>query len=233
MDTIKLLLVEDDDILTYMLKGTLELVGGYEIFTAVNGVEGLSLYNEIHPDIIVSDIEMTGMSGFEMVKKIRETDSSTPIIFASARKNPKDLIEGLNLGADNFIRKPYLPEELHILIKTLLERISGVGNEGAKEHYRYEFGTYQLDTQLRTLESKNGKHLSLTDREVSILKILLDKKGEVVRKDEILIPLWGDNNFYTARSLDVFMTKIRKHLKEDNTIDLQTIRGEGFRLIYK
>lgn len=159
MDMIKLLLVEDDDSLSFMLKGSLELLGKYEIHTATNGIEGISVYNKIHPDIIVADVEMPQMSGFEMVKKIRETDVHTPIIFASARKNPKDLIDGLNLGADNFIRKPYLPEELNIQILVLLRRIKENQVTTHTDH-KYTFGTSQLDTQIRSLELGNGKKFS-------------------------------------------------------------------------
>ena len=235
MDTIRLLLVEDDEALAYMLKGSLELMGNYQIHTASNGVEGLSLYDEIHPDIIVSDVEMAEMSGFEMVKKIRETDAHTPIIFASARKSPKDFIEGLHIGADNFIRKPYLPEELNIQILALLRRINDQHSKDTKNAKQYSFGNYLFDAELRILQlnGSSESQLHLTEREVNILEILLTEKGNVVKRDKILVSLWGDNNFYTARSLDVFMTKIRKYLHLDSSVEIQTIRGEGFRLIVR
>ena len=233
MDIINLLLVEDDENLAFMLKGSLELKGGYEVHTVLNGKEGLEVNQKIHPDIIVADVEMPEMSGFEMVQKIRETDSHTPIIFASALHSPKALIEGFEIGADNFIRKPYLPEELHVQIASLLRRVNGdkFGNEKSKNVY--EFGRYRLNVQRKhlLLDGTESERLNLTGREVNILKMLLDNKGEVVKRDEMLNHLWGDNSFYTARSLDVFMTNIRKYLKKDNSVEIQTIRGEGFRLI--
>lgn len=233
MEVIKLLLVEDDESLSFMLKGSLELTGDYEVYTATNGKEGLEIYKKTHPTVLVADVEMPEMSGFEMVRQIRETDTHTPIIFASARKSPKDLIEGLYIGADNFIRKPYLPEELNFQIIALLRRVKGVRSPYAENKNRYTFGNYQIDIQSRSLLLRNDENnpLALTEREMNILKILLEKKGELVTREEILVPLWGDNNFYTARSLDVFMTKIRKYLKEDDSAEIQTIRGGGYRLI--
>lgn len=234
MDLIKLLLVEDDGSLTYMVKGSLELTGCYDVFTAENGREGLALYKEIHPDIIVTDVEMPEMSGFEMVRKIRETDVHTPIIFASARKSSGAFVEGLNMGADNYIRKPYLPEELNLLITALLRRVKGAPLQHEKNELLYSFGSYQLDVHLRILTHKDTDRttqLQLTEREVKILRMLLDKKGEMVLREEILSSLWGDCTYYTARSLDVFIAKIRKLLGKDDSILIQTIRGEGFRLL--
>lgn len=231
MKPIKLLFVEDDDALAFMVTGSLDLSGKYEIHRAANGAEGLTLYNNIHPDIIVADVEMPEMSGFEMVRKIRETDTFTPIIFASARKSPKDFIEGLHVGADNFIRKPYLPEELEVQMTALLRRINKEVTEEAISSYKHSFGNYRLDTQARTLEIKGGNSFLLTERETGILKILSDRKGEIVKRDEILTVFWGNSDFYTTRSLDVFIANIRKYLKEDGSVEIQTIRGEGFRLV--
>lgn len=233
MNKIKLLFVEDDEALSFMVKGSLELKGTYEIYTAENGKEGLEQYRKIYPDIIVADVEMREMSGFEMVKEIRTTDRHIPVIFASGLKSPTTLIEGLNLGADNFIRKPYLPEELHIQILALLRRVKEGQAGGSKEQYSYDFGNFRLNTQLRylTLRENGNIQLKLTEREVDILKILLEKQGEVVKKEEILIPLWGNSDYFAARSLDVFMSKIRKYLEADNSVEIQTIRGEGLRLI--
>jgi len=234
MEKIKLLLVEDDESLTYMMKESLKLLKIYEVFTATNGEEGLDLYRKVFPDIIVADVEMPKMSGFEMVQEIRSTDAHTPIIFASARKSPEDFIEGLDLGADNFIRKPYLPAELNVQILALLRRVKGFSSGDSKKKDKYVLGNYLLDTQLRSLQfNGNPDTLRLTEREVNILKILLENKEDVVKRDDILIPLWGENNFYTARSLDVLMTKIRKYFKADDLVEIQTIRGEGYRLIVK
>lgn len=233
MGKIKLLLVEDDESLSFILKGCLELNGLYEVYIAENGKEGLALYEELHPDILVSDVEMPEMSGFELVRKIRETDSEMPIIFASALSSPKDLIDGLDLGADNFIRKPYLPEELSRQIIALLRRVKGVQPDDTKTKPSYTIGNYRLDPQRRILQYKERDkemELLITATEAKILEILLEKKSEIVKRDELLIPLWGNSDFYAARSLDVFMTKIRKHLKHDAAIEIQTIRGEGYRL---
>lgn len=232
MEKVKLLFVEDDEALAFIVTGSLELTGRYEIHVASNGVDGLDLYRKLLPDILVADIEMPGMSGFELVKQIREIDSQALIVFASGRIAPKDWIEGFSVGADNFIRKPYLPEELDAQIMALMRRTSKGGGHKSTAGHKLSFGSFLLHVQSRTLETKQGEvRCRLTDRELQILKILLERKGEVVKRDELLTLFWGDNNFYTARSLDVFMTKIRKYLHEDRSIDIQTIRGEGFRLV--
>lgn len=234
MEKIKLLLVEDDESLVFIMKGSLKLLKTYQIFTAINGEEGLDLYRKILPDVIVVDVEMPKMSGFEMVQEIRLTDAHTPIIFASARKSPEDFIEGLDIGGDNFLRKPYLPEELNVQILALLRRVKGFSSGDPKKKDKYILGSYILDTQLRSLQfNGNPDTLRLTEREINILKILLENKEEVVKRDNILISLWGENNFYTARSLDVLMTKIRKCFKADDSVEIQTIRGEGYRLTVK
>lgn len=233
MEKIKLLLVEDDADLLFMVKGTFELNGNYEIYTATNGEEGLEIFHKTHPDVIVADVEMPKMSGFEMVKLIRETDAQILIIFASARKTPQDFIEGLEVGADNFIRKPYLPQELDTQIKVLLRRVKGKSVSSENTDI-YHLGNYEFNAQFRTLQIKEqAEILRLTEREVKILKILLEKEGQLVTRDEILTPIWETIDFYVNRSLDVFMTKIRKYLKKDESIQIQTIRGEGFRLVIK
>ncbi|MDR2969275.1 MAG: response regulator transcription factor [Tannerellaceae bacterium] len=231
MGQIKLLMVEDDGDLVYIIGGTLKRLSDYLIYTATNGKEGLDIYRKVHPDIIVADVEMPEMSGFEMVKEIRSTDALTPIIFASARKSPEDFIEGLEIGADNFIRKPYTPDELNMQILTLLKRVKGLSTANQQGKDKYILGNLLFDARLRTLQC-NGKSdsIHLSEREANVLKILAKNRDEVVKRDDILTNLWSGKDFYTARSLDVFMTKIRKYLKTDDSIGIQTIRGEGYRL---
>jgi Response regulators consisting of a CheY-like receiver domain and a winged-helix DNA-binding domain len=231
METLKLLFVEDDESLAFIVTGSLGLMGDYEIHRAANGEEGLELYKQIRPDIVVADIEMPGMSGLEMVQEIRKTDAKTLIVFASARKSPQEFIEGIHTGADYFIRKPYLPEELHIQLITLLKRINSNNAAAADHSSNLLLGNCLLDTHTRTLQIRGENCVQLTEREMKILKFLFEKKGEVVKREDILSALWGNNDFYTTRSLDVFMASIRKHLKEDPSIKIQTIRGEGFQLI--
>jgi DNA-binding response OmpR family regulator len=224
-------MVEDDGDLVYIIGGTLKRLSDYLIYTATNGKEGLDIYRKVHPDIIVADVEMPEMSGFEMVKEIRSTDALTPIIFASARKSPEDFIEGLEIGADNFIRKPYTPDELNMQILTLLKRVKGLSTANQQGKDKYILGNLLFDARLRTLQC-NGKSdsIHLSEREANVLKILAKNRDEVVKRDDILTNLWSGKDFYTARSLDVFMTKIRKYLKTDDSIGIQTIRGEGYRL---
>lgn len=228
MNKIKLLLIEDDFSFSFIVKGSLELTGGYDVYVAATGEEGLKAYECFIPDIIVSDIEMPGMSGLQLVKHIRMDNISIPILFATARISPKDLIDGYNHGADNYIRKPFLPEELDAHIRALLKRTLSTPNNLLNTGY--QLGEYLFDPIYRTLQWRT-KHFNLTEREMQILEMLYDRKGELLLREEILIKFWGNSDFYTSRSLDVFISSLRKYLENDASIQIQTVRGKGLKLI--
>ena len=178
---IKLLLVEDDANLSYIIQGGLEdMIGDYEVCIAHNGEEGLEAYRKEKPDIIVADIEMPVMDGYEMVRRIRKTDKDIPILFSSARVSPKDVVKGYELGVDNYVKKPFLPEELDAHIRALLRR----------------------------------------------------KPGEVVRREVILDKFWNtEDDYFASRSLDVFVTKLRKLLSVDEQVKIKTVKGIGLMLV--
>lgn len=227
---IKLLLIEDDPHMLYMVSSALEdMIGGYEVVTAVNGKEGLERWQEQKPDIIVSDIEMPIMNGFEMVIKIRETDGKTPIIFASGLLSPKDVTRGYETGVNNYIKKPYIPEELHSHITALLKMLNG-------EHMRnrrslYSVGSFRFDVSKSELYDKNGNAVSLTPRETQILEILCEHRGETVGREVILKKFWPEADYFSSRSLDVFVTKLRNHFAADRTVSILTVRGVGLKLV--
>ncbi len=228
---IKLLLVEDDANLCYMVKSSLEdLIGGYEVLVAANGKEGLDAWKEHKPDIIVADIEMPVMDGREMVSKIREIDGDTPILFASARITPKDVIEGYQLGANNYIKKPFIPEEMDAHIRGLLNIKDGVRSKNQSR--TYAIGSYQLDAAHSLLKNAAGKVKTLTVREAGILELLCENKGEVIRREAILSRFWAvEEDFFASRSLDVFITKLRKLFADDPSVEIQTVRGVGLMLV--
>lgn len=222
---IKLLLIEDDTNLSYIIKSSLEeIIGGYHVSTASNADDGLEIWKEESPDIIVSDIEMPGMSGIEMVSKIRQSDSDTPIIFASAKTSPKDVTSGYSVGVNNYIKKPFLPEELHAHITALLKLKKNIPAKSVIK--TYQIGKYLFSVDHYTLEL-DGKKRILTGREAQILQLLCDNKGSVVKRDDILIRFWEANDFYTSRSLDVFITKMRRYFTEDDNVSIKTIKGVG------
>ncbi|MDO4702415.1 response regulator transcription factor [Tannerella sp.] len=228
---IKLLFVEDDAQLLYMVRSGLEdLIGGYEILTAVNGKEGFQQWKEQMPDIIVSDIEMPVMNGFEMVSKIRQTDGRTPIIFATGLLSPKDLIHGYQVGVNNYIKKPYTSEEIDAHIKALLRTRN---SEQAKDTTsQFTLGGFRFDASKSELHDKNGKTISLGPRETQILQLLCEHRNETVRRKAILERFWPEADYFTSRSLDVFIAQLRKRFAGDDGVSLVTVRGVGLKLTY-
>lgn len=236
---IKLLLVEDDANLRYIIQGGLEdMIGGYEIKDAANGAEGLKVWQEWQPDVIVSDIEMPVMDGYEMVKRIRETDQETPILFSSGRVSPKDVVKGYELGVNNYLKKPFLPEELNAHVHALVKMKQKASErqipvEVTNDNGIYRIGkNYRLDAEHATLKHISGTNKTLTVRETELLQMLCERKGEVVKRENILGKLWGtENDYFASRSLDVFVTKLRKLFSEDDKVSIKTIKGIGLSLL--
>lgn len=231
---IKLLLVEDDANLCYIIRGGLEdMIGGYQVMTAVNGEEGLKIWKEHHPDVIVSDIEMQVMDGYEMVKRIRELDGDTPIVFTSGRVSPKDVVKGYELGVNNYIKKPFLADELDAHIGALLKMKQGVS--ARNESGVYKIGeNYAFDAAHAVLRHSSGMQRTVTEREAKLLKMLCEKKNEIVKREAILSALWDtEADYFASRSLDVFVTRIRKLFADDEQVQIKTVKGVGLTLTDK
>lgn len=231
MKLTKLLLVEDDRNFTYMVKGGLEdLIGGYEILTANNGQEGYEIWKEKHPDIVVADIEMPIMSGYKMVEKIRETDPNTPIIFTSAKKSPKDVTQGYQLGANNYVKKPCMPEELHVHVQALLQLKSQTARRN--ESKLLKIGIFTLDAEHALLQYESGDIVRLTALEACVLQTLCENKGKIVKRDALLERHWNkkEKDFYTSRCLDTLLCKLRKKLSIDPHIIINVSKGIGVSL---
>ena len=229
---IKLLLVEDDESLAYIEKTGLEdIIGGYEVSTACNGKEGVKMWEQTHPDVIISDIDMPVMNGFEMVERIRETDGDVIIIFTSALTSPNDVKAGYRLGINNYVKKPFVPEELDAQIQALMKMRGGAKTH--KETSHYKIGKYTLDADHATLRNdETNASQTMTQREAQILAILADNKNNVVRREAILSRFWNtEDDYFASRSLDVFVNKLRKILSDDPHINLKTVRGVGLQLL--
>ena len=227
MNMIKLLLIEDDVNLGYIVKSGMEdVIGGYDVEIALNGEEGLKLLKSYSPDVIVSDIEMPVLGGLEMVRKIRQTNLDIPIIFATGKISPKDVTIGYETGADNYIKKPFTPEELDAHVRTLIN-IKKSGSQRVKNAI-YTIGKYTFEPKKFTLIYLDSEKIKLTAKESQILELLVQNKGEIVDRDDILNMFWEKmDSYFASRSLDVFITKLRKHLSNDISISIKNVKPIG------
>lgn len=226
----RVLLVEDDKNLSFILKSSLEqMIGGYEVLSVANGKDGLDMLTKENFDVIVSDVEMPVMDGVTMVQHIRKNHPSLAIIFITGLTTARDVINGYQAGADFYIKKPFLPEELDAHIQAVLrmrhntQAESPVGND---EDTIFTIGKYSFDPTQNLLIFENEQH-TLTAKESKILEMLCREKGKVVSRENILNEIWGNSDFYSSRSLDVFITKLRKYLSKDTDISLNVLKGVG------
>lgn len=228
MNKINVLLVEDEEMLAMIIKDTLT-DEGFNITLATDGSEGLKMFFKIRPDILVADVMMPELDGFEMVQKIRQTDTDTPILFLTARSAVKDVVEGFELGGNDYLKKPFNMQELIVRIKALTGRMRG--DEPKQAQTYFEIGNYQLDTVSQTL-SIHGEEENLSYRESELLKRLCLNLNQVVETQAILLDLWGDDSYFNTKSLHVFITKLRHKLAKDERIKIINVRGTGYKLIY-
>jgi DNA-binding response OmpR family regulator len=202
------------------------VIGGYEVDLVYNGKEGLEHFESFKPDVIVSDIEMPVMNGLEMVKKIRETDTDIPIVFTTARNTSKDVTTGYKVGVDNYLKKPFSPEELDGYLKALLNRTNKDLSE-TKEDIK-KIGKYTFNAKINSLIFHNSEKRILTTRESQILEMLLDNKGKIVKRDDFIQLFWSKIDIvYASRSLDVFISKLRSYLSKDDSITIRNIKTTG------
>ncbi len=226
MDKINVLLVEDEQMLAMIVKETLEEKGEFVIHCAENGKQGLEAFYQLKPDIVVTDVMMPVMDGFEMVKNIRELNESTPVLFLTSRSSVDDVVEGFSLGGNDYLKKPFGMTELMVRIKALLNR-AYVKKE---ENDHYKIGKYIFDPVTQNLHL-NGDKVLLSNRESEILKRLYENKNQVLHTQNLLLDLWGEDGYFTTRSLHVFITKLRRKLAKDPSICILNVRGTGYKLI--
>lgn len=223
---IRILLIEDDLNLGTILKEYLS-VKGFDVTHCLNGEEGYRNFIRNRFDICIIDVMMPKMDGFTLAGKIREI-SPTPFIFVTAKSMLEDKIEGFKRGADDYITKPFSMEELILRINAVIKRNNRT--EVIREHSEFEIGKYRFNFDARTLcfERKEQK---LTSREAELLKLLCQKKNELLERGEALRKIWKDDSYFTSRSMDVYITKLRSYLKGDPAIQIVNVHGSGFKLI--
>jgi len=220
----KILYVEDDIYLSYVTKDNLELKG-YTVVWVKDGVEALKVFSEESFDLCVLDIMLPQLDGFSVAQEIRKENEDIPILFLSAKTLKEDKIKGLTLGADDYITKPFSIEELVLKIEVFLKRSKVQKLETT--HNLAELGKLYFDFENLEL-SDNETSSRLTLREAELLNLFCQNKNKLLKKEEILNSLWKDDSYFLSRSLDVFVSRLRKHLKSDSRLKIETVHGVGF-----
>ena len=225
----KILLAEDDTNLGFVIADQLKSEG-YHVTLALDGSEAIQKFNQDKYHICIFDVMMPKKDGFSLAKDVRKMDSEIPILFLTAKSMTDDKIEGFKAGGDDYLTKPFDFQELLLRIKSLLKRVK-IGNE-AEESKLIPLGTYTFDTENYKLTHPNFEK-ALTKKEAQILVSLCKFKNQVVSREIVMNAVWGQEDYFIGRSLDVFITKLRKYLAEDSSIQISNIHGIGFKLEVK
>jgi two-component system response regulator TrcR len=223
----KVLIVEDERTLSMIIADTLR-DEGFDVAQAYDGNQGLSSMRVHHPDVVIADVMMPHMDGFEMVRQIRKTDKTTPVLFLTARSSTEDLVTGFKLGANDYLKKPFTMQELIIRVKALVNK--AMQEEDISMDKIYEVGAFLFNPTAQTL-SLNGIQRELSYMESEILKRLCTNIGNIVEIDSILKELWHDNNLYNRNSLHVFIHKLRNVLAADRKVRILNVRGVGYKMV--
>ncbi|MFK5856739.1 MAG: response regulator transcription factor [Bacteroidota bacterium] len=226
---ISILFVEDDPNLSMILRDYLEMIG-YKVDHAPDGEKGVDLFNENKYHLVILDIMMPKKDGFKTAQEIREKDSLVPIIFLTAKNLKEDRIKGFQVGCDDFITKPFSTEELSLRIKAILKRCTLL-NEGSIDSSKkiISIGKFTFDNSNLTLKINDNERV-LTRKESGLLKLLCENKNNLLPREVAMETVWGENDYFIGRSMDVFIAKLRKYLKEDPNVKIQNVHGIGFKL---
>ena len=225
-ETVKILLCEDDENLGMLLREYL-LTKGFDTTLCPDGEAGFKEFSKNKFDIAVLDVMMPKKDGFTLAQEIRQQNVDMPIVFLTAKTLKEDILEGFKIGADDYITKPFSMEELVFRVEAILRRVRG---KEAKESSMYHIGKFTFDTQKQLL-TINGEQTKLTTKENELLALLCAHANEILQRDFALKTIWIDDNYFNARSMDVYITKLRKHLKDDDQIEIINIHGKGYKLI--
>jgi DNA-binding response OmpR family regulator len=227
---IHILLAEDERTLAMIIKDTLD-GQGFDVTVADDGEQALTLYSANKPDVLVADVMMPRMDGYELVRRIRKSDRQTPVIFLTARSAVGDVVHGFEMGANDYLKKPFGMQELIVRIKALLGRACTVTPQ-AVEATRFIIGQYLFDAVIQRLTHvPTGTKAELSYRESEILRHLCLAPNEVVTSQSLLLNIWGDDSFFNNKSLHVFITKLRHRLSQDESLRIANVRGIGYKLI--
>jgi DNA-binding response OmpR family regulator len=223
----KILLCEDDTNLGMVLKNYLEL-NDYEVILERDGRLGLAAFQREKFDICLLDVMMPHVDGFTLAEEIRDVDPDIPLFFLSAKTMKEDIIQGYKLGADDYITKPFDSEVLLMKIKAILKR--NEEENRISDNIEFDLGVYHFNPKLREL-SHLGKTQTLSPKENELLKMLAEHKNDLLPRERALKKIWGSDTYFNGRSMDVYIAKLRKYLKEDEQIEIVNIHGNGFRLV--
>ena len=224
----KILLVEDDPNFGRILKDYLT-INNYEVSLAVNGIEGFEKFNRSEFDLCILDIMMPFKDGLTLAREIREVNEAIPLIFLTAKNLKDDVLKGYKIGADDYLTKPFDSEILLAKIKSILNRKPPVNIE-QKDTFEFEFSDFSFNSKLRILTHKEGESHKLSPKENQLLKMLVLNFDDLLPRDIALNKIWRDANYFTSRSMDVYIAKLRKYLDKDVSLKIINVHGEGFRL---
>lgn len=223
-----ILLLEDDTNLGFVLKEHLEL-NNFAVTHCSNGVEGLAAYHNNRFVLALVDIMMPKKDGFTFAREIRAHDQATPIIFLTAKSLKEDKIEGFKIGCDDYITKPFSMEELLLRIQAVLKR-SAAPNDSPALPARFTIGKYEFDYDKQILQN-NGKQQKLTTKEADLLRLLCLNMNRTLERDVALKSVWQDDSYFTGRSMDVFVSRLRKYFQDDARVEIINVHGKGFKLV--
>ena len=225
----KILLVEDDPNFGTVLKDYL-MLNDYSVSLAKDGLEGLIMFKNDDFDICILDVMMPRKDGFSLAKDIRTTNKDVPIIFLTAKTMKEDVLKGYEVGADDYLNKPFDSEVLLYKIKAILQR-KEIDTSTDDEQHEFQVGKFHLNSKLRHLSFDGHEARKLSPKENKLLKMLVLHLNDLMPRELALTKIWRDDNYFTSRSMDVYIAKLRKYLKEDPNVEIINIHGEGFRLI--
>ena len=225
-EKVKILLCEDDENLATLLCEYL-IAKGYDAVLCPDGEVGYREFTKEKFDICILDVMMPKKDGFTLAQDIRQINSQVPIVFLTAKVQKEDVLEGFDKGADDYITKPFSMEELVKRVEAIMRRVRGKKN---RESSMYKIGRFTFDTQKQLLVI-GDKQTKLTTKENELLALLCSHANEILKRNDALRTIWIDDNYFNARSMDVYITKLRKHLKDDDQIEIINIHGQGYKLI--
>ena len=227
----KILLVEDDPNFGSILKDYL-ILNDFEVTLAKNGMEGFEKFKKDTFDLCILDVMMPYKDGYTLAKEIREKNKEVPLIFLTAKSMKDDVLKGYKVGADDYLNKPFDSEVLLMKIKAIIQRKS---SEVKADATKFEFiiGNFHLNSKLRFLTYKDTEPIKLSPKENELLKMLAIYENDLMPRELALTKIWRDDNYFTSRSMDVYIAKLRKYLKMDDEVEILNIHGEGFRLVVK
>ena len=223
-----ILLVEDDQNLGFVIQDSLKRKG-YTVHLSRDGKEGLKLFNEHIYDLCVLDVMLPHKDGFSLAEDIRLINAEVPIVFLSAKSQTEDRIAGFKAGGDDYLTKPFSHEELVLRIEAILRRTSGTGSE-TRDREHFELGEYTFDFRNLTLTHPTEER-KLTKKEADVLRLLCMHQEQVLPRELVLNMVWGDDTYFLGRSLDVFISRLRKYLKTDEKVNIVNVHGVGFKLV--